>query len=683
MTTTQNPPAGSGAASTSEEETPDWTLNKPVFLSAALITLAVTVWCVALPDHAFSTLETIVGWVSSGLGWYYIALTTAVLVFVVFLGVSRYGRVRLGPEHSRPEFSTGAWAAMLFAAGIGTDLVFYAVYEPAYQYLNPPVIEGGTVQAAREGTVWTLFHYGLSGWGMYSLMGMALGYFAYRMGLPLAVRSALYPLIGKRVDGPIGTAADTAAILGTIFGVATSLGIGVVSLNVGLEVVFGVAVGLPVQIGLIVLAIGIATLSAVSGVERGIKLISQFNVLLAIALALYVLLTGRTAFLLNSLVLNVGDYVRMLPGLTNQTFAYEETGDWMSLWTLFFWAWWIAWAAFVGMFLARISRGRTIRQFVAGTMIIPFSYIVMWITIFGNAAISEIRSGNTDLRDVVNNASGPDTALWTLLQQYPGFTVVAALFILIGLLFYVTSADSGALVMANLSSTLKSANHDAGPTLRIFWAVATGALTLAILAAGNIYALQYATIIVGLPFAVVMVGVMWGLWKALSAEAHLEESRRNLSGALSGRTTPVDRDRRSWQARLQRAMDFPDRKRVDEYLARSATPALQEVAKELAARGVDAVVETAHDEADEPAVELRAGVGDEPFVYRLQRVGASLPSYGGRVPRGEDRYYRLEVHLRDGGQGYDAMGYTQAQLIDDVLDQYEQHLEFLRLAASG
>lgn len=681
MTTTQHPPAG--AAPRTDAETPDWTLNKPVFLSAALITLAVTVWCVALPDQAFSTLETIVGWVSAGLGWYYIALTTAVLVFVVFLGVSRYGRVRLGPEHSRPEFSTGAWAAMLFAAGIGTDLVFYAVYEPAYQYLNPPVIEGGTVQAAREGTVWTLFHYGLSGWGMYSLMGMALGYFAYRMGLPLAVRSALYPLIGKRVDGPIGTAADTAAILGTIFGVATSLGIGVVSLNVGLEVVFGLAVGLPVQIGLIVLAIGIATLSAVSGVERGIKLISQFNVLLAIGLAAYVLVTGRTAFLLNSLVLNVGDYVRMLPGLTNQTFAYEDTGDWMSLWTLFFWAWWIAWAAFVGMFLARISRGRTIRQFVAGTMLIPFSYIVMWITIFGNAAIGQIRNGNTDLRDVVNDASGPDTALWELLQQYPGFTVVAGLFILIGLLFYVTSADSGALVMANLSSTLRSANHDAGPSLRIFWAVATGALTLAILAAGNIYALQYATIIVGLPFAVVMVGVMWGLWKALSAEAHLEDSRRNLSGALSGRTTPVDRDRRSWQARLHRAMDFPDRKRVDEYLATAATPALQEVAKELAAREVDAVVESVLDESDEPAVELRAGVGDEPFVYRLQRVGAALPSYGGRVPRGEDRYYRLEVHLRDGGRGYDAMGYTQAQLIDDVLDQYEQHLEFLRLAASG
>jgi choline/glycine/proline betaine transport protein len=682
MTTTQEQPVAAGTP----DDQPDWTLNRPVFFTAAAVTLAVTVWCVALPDQAYSTLETVVGWVSTSLGWYYIALTTSVLVFVLFLGVSRYGRVRLGPEHSRPEFSTGAWAAMLFAAGIGTDLVFYAVYEPAYQYLNPPVIEGGTVQAAREGTVWTLFHYGISGWGMYSLMGMALAYFAYRMGLPLAVRSALYPIIGKRINGPIGTAADTAAILGTIFGVATSLGIGVVSLNVGLDVVFGLSVGLPVQIALVVLAIGIATLSAVTGVEKGIKLISQFNVLLAIGLAAYVLLTGRTAFLLNSMVVNVGDYVRMLPGLTNETFAYEDTGDWMSFWTLFFWAWWIAWAAFVGLFLARISRGRTIRQFVAGTMIIPFSYIVMWITIFGNAAISEIRSGNTDLREVVNAASGPDTALWSLLQEYPGFTFVAGAFILIGLLFYVTSADSGALVMANLSSTLKSPHHDAGAPLRIFWAVATGALTLAIVAAGNIYALQYATVIIGLPFAVVMVGVMWGLWKALSAEGHLADSRRAVTGALSGRTTLAERDRRGrapWQARLHRAMDFPDRQRADDYLAEDATPALQEVARELEGQGVDVLVESVLDEDGEPAAELRAGVGEQPFVYRVQRSAAARPSYGGRVPRGGDRYYRLEVHLRDGGQGYDVMGYTRAQLIDDVLDQYERHLEFLRLSAAG
>lgn len=674
----------SPATSAPPDDQPDWVLNKPVFLTSAAITLAVTLWCVILPDNAYSTLESVVGWVCTWFGWYYIALTTTVLAFVIYLGVSRYGKVRLGPEHSRPEFSTGAWSAMLFAAGIGTDLIFYAVYEPAYQYLHPPSIEGGTVEAAREGTVWTLFHYGLSGWGMYSLMGMALAYFAYRRGLPLAVRSALFPIFGTRINGGIGTAADTAAILGTIFGVATSLGIGVVSLNVGLEVVFGLSVGLPVQIGLVVLAITIATLSAVTGVDKGIKLISQFNVLLAILLAGFVLVTGKTAFLLNALVQNVGDYVRMFPGMTNQTFAYQDTGDWMSLWTLFFWAWWIAWAAFVGLFLARISRGRTIRQFVAGTMIIPFSYIVMWVAIFGNAALNQIRSGNTDLKQIVNDASGPDTALWSLLQQYPGFTFVAGLFILIGLLFYVTSADSGALVMANLSCTLKTANHDAGPQLRIFWAVATGALTLAILVAGNIYALQYATVIVGLPFAFVMVGVMWGLWKALSAEGHLADSKRGtLQGALSGRSSVYgDRERShaSWQSRLRRTMDFPDEQRADDYLASVAAPALEEVAAELRAQQVEVVVTSVVDEDAEPAAELMAGIGEQPFVYRVQRTGAVTPTYGGRVPRHDDRYYRLEVHLRDGGQGYDVMGYARTQLIDDVLDQYERHLEYLRLA---
>ncbi len=698
MSATAEQPVSSGSPA---DDRPDWTLNKPVFYSAAAVTLAVTLWCVIAravqsdaaieagePSQALSTLGDVVGWVSTWFGWYYVGLTTIVLVFVLFLGFSRYGKVRLGPEHSRPQYSTGAWAAMLFAAGIGTDLIFYAVYEPAYQFLNPPVIEGGTVQAAREGTTWTLFHYGLSGWGMYSLMGMALAYFAYRVGLPLAVRSALYPLIGKKINGPIGTAADTAAILGTIFGVATSLGIGVVSLNVGLDIVFGLSVGLPVQVGLIVLAIAIATVSAVTGVDKGIKRISQLNVLLAIVLVLYILITGKTAYLLNAVVLNVGDYVRMFPGMTNQTFAYQDTGDWMSFWTLFFWAWWIAWAAFVGLFLARISRGRTIRQFVAGTMIIPFSYIVMWISIFGNAALDEIRNGNTDLRDIVNDASGPDTALWSLLQEYPAFPVVATLFILIGLLFYVTSADSGALVMANLSSTLKTANHDAGAPLRIFWAVATGALTLAILGAGEIYALQYATIIIGLPFAFVMIGVMWGLWRALSIEGNMADSRAgSLPAALSGRSSPdptaEDDDPRArhhvpWQTRLRRAMDFPDAAKAEDFLASVVTPALEEVATELRSQEVDVVVESVVDELGEPAISLRAGVGVLPFLYSVQRSSAPMPAYGGSAPRGQSTYSRLEVHLRDGGQGYDVMGYSRTQLIDDVLDQYERHLDFLR-----
>ncbi len=656
-------------------------LNRPVFLTSAVVTVAVTLWCVIAPENAESTLGDLVGWVSTWFGWYYIALTTAVLIFVIYLGFSRFGSVKLGPEHSRPEFSTGAWAAMLFAAGIGTDLMFYAVYEPVTHYLTPPTGAGETVTAARESTVWALFHYGLSGWGMYSLMGMALAYFAYRMKLPLAVRSAVYPIIGKRVEGPIGHTIDTAAVLGTIFGVATSLGIGVVSLNVGLNQVFGVPQGLAAQSSLIIVAVAIATLSAISGVDKGIKRISQLNVVLAILLALFVLATGRTAHVLNAMVLNIGDYARLFPDMTMQTFAFEDTGDWMSFWTLFFWAWWIAWSAFVGLFLARISRGRTIKQFVAGTLIIPFSYIVMWISIFGNAALDEIRRGNASFTKIASEATDPSNGLWALLQEYPGFTVVASLAIVVGLLFYVTSADSGALVMANLSSRLPTANTDGNPSVRIFWAVATGALTLSILAAGGIFALQYATVIIGLPFAFVMVGVMWGLHRALSVEAYLTESREGaMPGMLSGRSGPGERGHIPWQSRLRRVMTFPSRAKAEEHLDRVVEPALREVQDELADQGVMADVRSTPDETGRPGVELLAEVGEErKFVYRVQLRETPVPSYGGWAPRGDDNYARLEVHLRDGGQGYDVMGYTSAQLIDDVLDQYERHLEFLRL----
>jgi choline/glycine/proline betaine transport protein len=658
-------------------------VNRPVFAASAVVTIAVTIWCVFLPDNALTTLERTFGWVSTWFGWYYIALTTVVLIFVLFIGMSRYGAVRLGPDHSRPEFSTGAWAAMLFAAGIGTDLIFFAVYEPVVQYLTPPVGQGETVEAAREATVWTLFHYGISGWGMYSLMGMALAYFAYRVNLPLAVRSGIYPVVGRRVDGLIGHSADTAAVLGTIFGVATSLGIGVVSLNVGLNVVYDVPINVWVQIGLITLAVVIATISATTGVEKGIKLISQLNVIMAIILALYILITGRTAYLLNALVLNVGDYVRLFPDMTMQTFAFQDTGDWMGFWTLFFWAWWIAWAAFVGLFLARISRGRTIRQFVAGTMIIPFSYIVMWIAIFGNAALDEIRSGNQRFTQIASEAVDPSDGLWALLQEFPGFPIVATFAIIIGLLFYVTSADSGALVMANLSSRLPDANTDAGSRLRIFWAVATGSLTLAILAAGNIFALQYATVIIGLPFAFVMIGVMWGLYKALAVEANLADSRNGaLQAALSGRSLGRDgaEHHEPWQARVRRVTTFPDRERAEEFLAEVVTAALENVRDELDAQGVTARVDRAPENVDEPAVELTVAVIDDlPFCYRVEHRETPIPAFGGTIPHADERYSRLEVHLREGGQGYNVMGYTQTQLIDDVLDQYERHLEFLRL----
>ncbi len=663
-------------------------LRKPVFYSSVTGVLVMAIWAIAAPAQAESVIGTGVGWVVDWFGWFYIVLTTAVLGFVFFLALSRYGSVKLGPDHSKPQFSTFAWASMLFAAGIGTDVMFYAVAEPVSQYLAPPTGDPETVAAAREATVWTLFHYGISGWGLYALMGMALGYFTYRAGLPLAVRSALYPIFGRRIDGSLGHAVDTAAVLGTIFGVATSLGIGVVFLNEGLNVLFGVPVGLGAQIALVVLAVVMAAVSATTGVDKGIRILSQLNVILALGLAAWVLVTGRTGFILNAVVMNVGDYTQSFAGKTLETFAFEGASEWMSLWTLFFWAWWIAWASFVGLFLARISRGRTIRQFVAGTMIIPFSYVVMWISIFGNAALDRIRSGDRAFADEA--FASPEAGFYALLQDYPLAGAVIALSVFVGLLFYVTSADSGALVMGNLSSQLRSVQDDAAPWLRIVWASTTGLLTIAVLAVNGIYALQYATVIFGLPFAFVVVLVMLGLWKALRIEGRRADSGLHaLPLMLSARGAGIEEADlgASWKARLARAVNFVDLTDATEYLDAVIRPALSEVAVELEKRGVPADVITGvgdpEDEATDthlPWVQLRSVADDDQFIYRVQVCESPVPTYGGRMIGDRDRYARLEVHTVGGGQDYDVMGYSAAQVIHDCLDQYERHLEFLRLS---
>jgi choline/glycine/proline betaine transport protein len=645
----------------------------PVFLASIGGISAMTLWAIVAPDNAESVIFKVVDKVTTGFGWFYIVLATVVFGFVIFLGASRYGRIRLGPDHSRPEFSTFAWASMLFAAGIGTDVMFFSVVEPVTQYVAPPVGEPETVFAAREATVWTLFHYGVTGWAMYALMGLALAYFAYRLNLPLAVRSALYPIFGKRVDGALGHAVDTAAVLGTVFGVATSLGIGVVFLNVGLNVLFDVGIGTGAQIGLALLAVTIAAISATTGVDKGIRILSQLNVLLALGLAGWVLVTGKTTFIINAVVLNVGDFARTFPAKTMETFAFVDNSEWMSLWTLFFWAWWIAWASFVGLFLARISRGRTIRQFVLGTMVIPFCYIVMWISIFGNAAIDRVRGGDAEFAAAAQEYDG--RGFFMLLEQYPATQLMVLLATFVGLLFYVTSADSGALVMANLCSRLRSVQDDGAPWMRILWAAVTGLLTVTMLVVGGILALQYATIIFAVPFAIVLVLVMVGLYRALRVEGRrVDSGDHHLPTLLSARGGPD-----AWRGRLARAVFFASPADAAAHLSSVVEPALAEVATELTERGVAAEV-TSDDVDGRPWVELHTPGDEHPFVYRVEVTESPVPAYGGRMVGDRDRYARLEVHLDGGGQDYDVMGYTSTQVIHDCLDQYERHLEFLRLA---
>ncbi|MGO3023830.1 MAG: choline BCCT transporter BetT [Brevibacterium sp.] len=658
-------------------------VNKRVFAAAALVAIAITVWALISPTNAEAVLGAVVGWTSDWFGWFYVLLVLAVLVFVIYLAASRYGNTKLGPEHSKPEFGLVAWASMLFAAGISTDLMFFAVAEPVTMYLTPPSTEPETVAAARESTVWALFHYGLSGWGLYALMGMALAYFAYRMNMPLAIRSALAPIFGKRVHGALGETVDFAALLGTIFGVATSLGIGVVMVNVGLNTVFGIPIGTATQVGIVVVGVGVATLSAVSGVDKGIKFLSVLNVVLAIALSFWVLVAGNTQFLLNAFVLNITDFVRLFPNMAGQTFAFEDTGTWMTDWTLFFWAWWIAFASFVGLFLARISRGRTIRQFVLGTLTIPFIYIFMWISIYGNSALDIIRNGDVKFGEAV--MVNPEGGFYDLLSRYPAFFLIAGLATLTALLFYVTTADSAALVMANLSSNLRNPSEDGRAGLRIFWAVLTGALTVAMLLVGGIGALQSATVIMGLPFAFVVILVMIGLYKALRVEANRVDSvDTTLPGSLARRSRGPGHE--TWQRQLGRVLSFPNRARAEEFEQKVLIPTLHEVAAEMEDRGISSRCGRVDNEGvfvdDGELFQFEVdGDGEYPFRYQVWPHKVSVPSFGGMVPRGTgEDYYRMEVYLDGGtGQGYDIMGFSKEQIIADVLDQYQRHVEFLQL----
>lgn len=674
-------------------------LNRFVFFGAAAIVLVIAVLSLIAPDGAYQVTSDVVAWVSEYFGWWYFALTAALIAFVLFICLSRYGTYRLGPEESRPDYNMFTWTAMLFAAGIGTDLIFYSVSEPVSQYLHPPTEKGGTAAAAQDAVTWTLFHYGISGWAMYAVMGMALGFFAFRHGMPLSIRSALFPIIGKRIHGRAGDAVDLAAVIGTIFGIATSLGIGIALLSVGFSQWLGIEQGRGMQIGLIVVSVLLATTSAVSGVDKGIRRISELNVLLSVGLAIYVLLADDTAFLLNSLVQNLGDYLTHLPGLSFDTMPYLEaegahiSGDpattltaWKGLWTLFFWAWWVAWSPFVGLFLARISRGRTIRQFLVGVLMIPFSFILLWVSIFGNSAIAAIRGGNEKLG--TTTYGDPAAGFYEFLHQYSGAGVLVALVTITGFLFYVTSADSGALVMGNFTSRLPHPMADCAVPVRIFWSAAIGVLTFAMLVAGGanwLTQLTNVTVIMGLPFSFVLALVAVGLFKALRLEVLKTESLRvALPGQLSVSRVGADGARLSVAQRLRRTLSYPGRKETVRFLEEVGRPALEQVAGEFHGAQMAARVEEVAPLDGNPAgLRLVVDLVDEPdFVYHLAATPAAAPSFASaRVKL--DTYYRIEVYLAEGSQVYNVHGYTRDQLVGDVLDQYERHLSYLHLLRGG
>lgn len=658
-------------------------VNKSVLIISSLVILAFSTWAIVAPGNASTVMKSVVDWIAVNLGWYYVLTVTIVIVFVLWVALSKEGSVRLGPDQSRPQYKLFTWVAMLFAAGVGIDMLFYSVTGPITQYISPPTGEGQTMEAANDAVVWTMFHYGVAGWSMYALLGMAMGYFAYRWGMPLSVRAALYPLLGKRVRGKLGDTLDIITLVGTVFGVATSMGIGVVLLSVGFSTLFGLPEGLPLQIALVVVAVVLTIAACTSGVDKGIRVISELNLWSAGALILYILFSGQTAFLLNGIVENIGRFIVTLPGRTLQTFGYETNGaEWMSGWTLFFWAFWMAWGPFVGLFLARISRGRTLREFVIAAITVPVLCDFLIVTVFGNSALFEVMvNGNMDFAD--RAMASPEQGWYELLEMFPGAMFLVGLATLSGLLFYLTSANSGAMVMSNFSSSIPDPADDGPKWLRIFWAVVTAVLTVAMLVAGGVTTMEYATLIFALPVTVIAYLVMASFSKVLRMERAEREGqvRRRQTHAVHGGGVPE----RTWRQRLASLRSYPSKKQVAVFLAEDVDEALTAVSAEFDKLGYSVTLDRDMDEETElPTFMVRVDMAVERhFSYRVAAVATPVPRFGSRMAPGQDFYYRVEVFTQTGSEGYDLMGLTVQQIIDDVLDRYEAHLGFLVYSAEN
>ena len=493
-------------------------MNPPVFYGAAALILLFALIVIAQPQQAGEWLLAAQSWAADTVGWYYLLAMTLYLIFVVVTALSGYGKIKLGADHDEPEFSYLSWAGMLFAAGISITLFFFCVSEPLTHFAQPPQGEAGTQEAARQAMQLLFLHWGLHGWGVFALVAMALAYFAYRHNLPLALRSALYPLIGKRINGPIGYTVDCFGIIATVFGLGADMGFGVLQLNAGLDFLFGIAHSHPVQMTLIALMMGAAILVAVSGVDKGIRLLSDINMLLACALLLFVLFAGPTQHLLNTLVQNIGDYLGSLPTKSFDLYAYGHGGsEWLGGWTVFYWAWWISWAPFVGMFIARISRGRTVRELVMGVLLIPLGFTLAWLSVFGNSAVDLVMNhGAVDLGKAA--LEQPSMSIYLLLEHYPFAKIVIGMSIFVGFVLFLTPADSGSVMLANLSRQGGDLDEDAPHWLRILWSVVITLVTIGLLFAGNFTAMQTVVVLAGLPFSAVLILFMFGLYKAMKTD---------------------------------------------------------------------------------------------------------------------------------------------------------------------
>jgi glycine betaine transporter len=490
------------------------TIDPGVFWVSLVISVLFVLWGVLFTDNLAAVASAVLGWLIASFGWVFILASFGFLIFVIFLAFSRYGKIKLGKDDDEPEFRTVSWVAMMFSAGMGIGLMFFGVAEPISHLTAPPhgLAKAGTEQAAEVAMEYSYFHWALHPWAMYAVVGLALAYFTFRKGRPNLISSAFRPLLGDRVEGPAGKTIDVLAIFATLFGSATSLGLGALQINGGLEYIWGVPNSTAVAIVIIAVMTALFVVSAVTGVHRGIQWLSNTNMVLAVILVLFLFVLGPTVFILNTFVESLGGYLANLIPMSFRSGAFSSE-SWLASWTIFYWAWWISWTPFVGTFIARISRGRTIREFVIGVLLIPSVVSFVWFAVLGGTALNLELRGVGNIADAVSE--GPEIALFATLDQFPLAAVMSLLAVILVALFFISGADAASVVMGMLSS--RGTLNPRG-LLVVIWGVLTGAAAAICLLARGLEGLQTAAIVSAAPFVLVMIGLCWSTLKELRSE---------------------------------------------------------------------------------------------------------------------------------------------------------------------
>ena len=644
----------------------------PLVIGATLFFVVLLVAMILIaPEQTQTLLNAAKSGIFANFSWFYVLAFSVFLGFLVILSVSSLGNIKLGNDEEEPEFGFLSWLAMLFAAGMGVGLMFFGVAEPLTHYLSD-ITTGSAEHKQQEALLHTLFHWGIHAWSVYGMIALALAYFGFRYKLPLALRSCFYPLLKERINGKLGDLIDIMALLATLFGIITTLGFGASQLGAGLHQLGWISENsFSLQIVVIAVVMSLATFSAISGVGKGVKILSELNLTLAFCLLIFVLVAGPTLYLLSAFSDNIGTYLSNLVQLSFKTYVYEQEHiDWFSGWTILYWAWWCSWAPFVGLFIARISKGRTIREFIFGVLVIPSMFGILWFTVFGNTAIW---LNNGEAAGILGQMiSSPETLLFKFLDYLPLSSVTGLVSLVVISLFFITSADSGIYVLNNIASRDKSLVAPRWQAM--MWGILMSVVAIVLMQAGGLANLQTMTLLVALPFAMLMLLMCFSLWKGLSADKKYFDTKVN--------PTSIFWTGDKWKERLEQMMNQTQEKDILRFLKHTVLPAMRELRQELIGKyDLSVQINTLFDQ-DEPAVELviqKDLMRD--FMYGVKSIGREVSEQlinDDNLPHIQHSMtYEPYTYFFDGRVGYDVQYMDQDELIADMLKHYERYLSLL------